>query len=135
MERRQVALQKVSNGMGISEVVDFVSAEWGCSRRTATRDCHWALEEVQLGLDAHDLAHLISHMATTLQRVSLKAEMSGQLASAIGAQRLLYDYWCRAGWTLTRRKLSATVGVIAAATPALRRQARCASPTQISLAG
>ena len=29
MERRQVALQKVSNGMGISEVVDFVSAERG----------------------------------------------------------------------------------------------------------
>ena len=26
MERRQVALQKVSNGMGISEVVNFVSA-------------------------------------------------------------------------------------------------------------
>ena len=38
-----------------------------------------------------DLAHLISHMATTLQRVSLKAEMSSQYASAIGAQRLLYD--------------------------------------------
>ena len=33
-----------------------------------------------------------------------------------------------------RRKLSATVGVIAAATPALRRQGRCASPTRISLA-
>ncbi|CRY93462.1 conserved hypothetical protein [Synechococcus sp. WH 8103] len=30
-------------------------------------------------------------MATTLQRVSLKAELSGQYASAIGAQRLLYD--------------------------------------------
>ncbi len=29
MERRQVALQKMSNGVGISEVVDFVSAEWG----------------------------------------------------------------------------------------------------------
>ena len=29
MERGQVALQKVSNGMGISEVVDFVSAVWG----------------------------------------------------------------------------------------------------------
>ena len=67
MERRQVALQ--CDGMGISEVVDFMSTEWGCSRRTARRDCHWALEELQLGLDTHDLAHLISHMATTLQRV------------------------------------------------------------------
>ena len=75
MERRQVALQKVSNGMGISEVVDFVSAEWGCSRRTARRDCHWALEELQLGLDTHDLVHLISHMATTLQRVSMKSRL------------------------------------------------------------
>ena len=69
MERRQVALQKVSNGMDLSEVVDFVSTEWGCSRRTTRRDCHWALEELQLGLDSHDLADLISHMVTTLQRV------------------------------------------------------------------
>ena len=68
-----------------------MSAEWGYSRRTSTRDCDWALGELQLGLDIHDLAHLISHMAITLQRVSLKAEMSGQYASAIGAQRLLYD--------------------------------------------
>ena len=72
-------------------MVDFVSAEWGYSRRTSTRDCDWALGELHLGLDIHDLAHLISHMATTLQRVSLKAEMSGQQASAIGAQRLLPD--------------------------------------------
>ena len=72
-------------------MVDFVSAEWGYSRRTARRDCDWALGELQLGLDIHDLAHLISHMATTLQRVSLKAEMSGPQASAIGAQRLLPD--------------------------------------------
>ena len=61
------------------------------ARRTSTRDCDWALGELQLGLNTHDLAHLISHMATTLQRVSLKAEISGQYASAIGAQRLLYD--------------------------------------------
>ena len=89
MERRQVALQKVSNGMGISEVVDFVSTEWGCSRRTARRDCHWALEELQLGLDTHDLAHLISQMATTLQRVSLKAEMSGQYAPLVQTENRL----------------------------------------------
>ena len=68
-----------------------MSAEWGYSRRTSTRDCDRAIGELQLGLDIHDLAHLISHMATTLQLVSLKAEMSGQQASAIGAQRLLPD--------------------------------------------
>ena len=68
-----------------------MSAEWGHSRRTATRDCDWALGQPQLGLDFHDIAHLISHMATTLQRVSLKAEMSGPQASAIVAQRLLPD--------------------------------------------
>ena len=68
-----------------------MSAESGYSRRTATRDCDWALGELQLGLCTHDFAHLISHMAITLQRVSLKAEISGQYASAIGAQRLLYD--------------------------------------------
>ncbi len=86
-----VALQMISNSIGTSEMVDFVSTECGCSRRTARRDCHWSLEEMQLGLNTNDLAHLISNMATTLQRVSLKAEVSGQYASAIGAQRLLYD--------------------------------------------
>ena len=80
-----------------------MSAEWGYSRRTATRDCDCALGELQFGLDIHDLAHLISHLATTLQRVSLKTEMSGQQASAIGAQRLLPDYWCLAGWRLMRK--------------------------------
>ena len=107
--------------MGISEVVDFVSAEWGCSRRTARRDCHWALEELQLGLDTHDLAHLISHMATTLQRVSLKAEMSGQYASAIGAQRLLYDLLVSRRLDADAKKLRATVGVTGAETVVLNQ--------------
>ena len=90
LERPQVALQKVSNGMEYPRWSTMCLLNGGCSRRAARRDCHWALEELQLGLDTHDLAHLISQMATTLQRVSLKAEMSGQYASAFGAQRLLY---------------------------------------------
>ena len=38
------------------------------------------------------------HMATSLQRISLKAEESGQFAAAVGAQKMLYEL-------LLRRKL------------------------------
>ena len=37
-------------------------------------------------------------MATSLQRISLKAEESGQFAAAVGAQKMLYEL-------LLRRKL------------------------------
>jgi len=54
--------------------VAFVMSEWGCSRSTARRDVHWAHGELQLGLDAHDVQHLVTHLCTSLQRISLKAE-------------------------------------------------------------
>ena len=117
MEKRQIALQMVSNGMGISEVFDFVYAERGCSRRASRRDCHWALEELQLALDTHDLAHLNSHMATTLQRMGRKQRCLVNMRAPLVHSFCCTTYRCLAGWTLMRRKLSATVGVIAAATP------------------
>ena len=89
--RRESALTLVSEGKGFSDVVTAQMAHWGCSRRSAQQDCRWAHNQLQLGMDSQDAPHLMVHMATTFQQVSLKAEMSGQYASAIGAQRLLYD--------------------------------------------
>ena len=89
--RREAALAKISDGHGFADTVAFVMSEWGCSRSTARRDVHWAHGELQLGLDAHDVQHLVTHLCTSLQRISLKAESDKQFASSVGALRLLYD--------------------------------------------
>ena len=89
--RREAALAKISDGHGFADTVAFVMQEWGCSRSTARRDVHWAHGELQLGLDAHDVQHLVTHLCTSLQRISLKAESKKQFASSVGALRLLYD--------------------------------------------
>ena len=89
--RREAALAKISEGYGFADAVTFVMQEWGCSRSTARRDCHWAHGELQLGLDSHDAQHLVAHLATSLQRLSLKAEQDRQYAASVGALRLLYD--------------------------------------------
>ena len=89
--RREAALVKISEGYGFADTVTFVMSEWECSRSTARRDCHWAHGELQLGLDAHDVQHLVTYLCTSLQRISLKAESDKQFASSVGALRLLYD--------------------------------------------
>ena len=48
--RREAALVKISEAYGFADTVTFVMSEWGCSRSTARRDCHWAHGELQLGL-------------------------------------------------------------------------------------
>ena len=52
-------------------------------------------ECLQLGIDSHDAQHLIVHMATSLQRISLKAEEDKQYAAAVGAQKMLYELLLR----------------------------------------
>ena len=49
-------------------------------------------------MDSHDVQHLIVHVATSLQRIALKAEESGQFAAAVAAQKMLYEL-------LVRRKM------------------------------
>ena len=50
IQRREVALAKVSEGFGFSECVTYVMAQAGCSRATARRDCHWAMDQLAEGL-------------------------------------------------------------------------------------
>ena len=70
-------------------------AQWGCSRSSAQRDCRWAHDQLQLGMDSHDVQHLIVHVATSLQRISLKAEEDKQYAAAVGAQKMIYELLLR----------------------------------------
>ena len=55
-------------------------------------------DQLQLGMDSHDVQHLIVHVATSLQRITLKAEEDKQYAAAVGAQKMIYEL-------LMRRKL------------------------------
>ena len=89
--RRESALTLVSEGKGFSDVVTAQMAQWGCSRSSAQRDCRWAHDQLQLGMDSHDVQHLIVHVATSLQRISLKAEEDKQYAAAVGAQKMIYE--------------------------------------------
>ena len=90
-QRHEWAARQIDAGMGLSALTAVTSETWGCSRSTARRDCHWAHGELQLGLDAHDAQHLVTHLCTSLQRISLKAEHDTQFSASVGALRLLYD--------------------------------------------
>ena len=89
------ALARVSQGKGFSDVVTAQMSQWGCSRSSAQRDCRWAHDQLQLGIDSHDAQHLVCHMETSLQRISLKAEEDTQYAAAVGAQKTRYELLLR----------------------------------------
>ena len=129
--RREAALVKISEGYGFADTVTFVMQEWGCSRSTARRDCHWAHDQLQLSIDSHDAQHLMVHMATSLQRISLKAEEDKQYAAAVGAQKMLSSFCCAGRWITKQPKQVVLVGVIATATPVLKLQRRNRFPRDV----
>ena len=93
--RRRSALLPVSEGKGFRDVVTVQMAQWGCSRSSVQRDCHRARNQLRLGMDSHDAQHLMVHMATSLQRIALKAEQDKQYGAAVGAQKMLYELLLR----------------------------------------
>ena len=115
--RRESALALVSQGKGFSDVVTAQMSQWGCSRSSAQRDCRWAHDQLQLSIDSHDAQHLMVHNATSLQRISLKAEQDKQYAAAVGAQKMLYEFLFVDGLMTKLRKPGVLVGVIDTATP------------------
>ena len=93
--RSESALTFVSEGKGFSDVVTVRIAQWGCSRSSAQRDCRWAHNQLQLGMDSHDVQHLMVHMAISLQCIELKAQQGKLCSSAVGAQKMLYELLLR----------------------------------------
>ena len=67
----------------------------GCSRSCAQRDCRWAHYKLQQSIHSHDEQHRMVHIATSLQRISLKAEEDKQYADAVGAEKMLYEILLR----------------------------------------
>ena len=115
--RRESVLALVSQGKGFSDVVTAQMSQWGCSRSSAQRDCRWAHDQLQLSIDSHDAQHLICHIATSLQRISLKAEESGQFAAAVDAQKMVYELLLGLEMDHEAAKASRPGGGIARATP------------------
>ena len=68
---------------------------FGAGKRASSPLPSLAHEQLQLSIDSHDAQHLMVHIATSLQRISLKAEESGQFAAAVGAQKMLYELLLR----------------------------------------
>ena len=66
------------------------------------------------------MQHLIVHVATSLQRIALKAEEDMQYAAAVGAQKMIYELLCTDSMTIKLRKRIVLVGVTATATPVLK---------------
>ena len=115
--RRESALALVSQGKGFSDVVTAQMSQWGCSRSSAQRDCRWAHEQLQLSIDSHDAQHLMVHMATSLQRISLKAEEDKQYAAAVVPRRCCTSFCCAGRWITKLQRRAVLVVVTGTATP------------------
>ena len=111
--RRESALSLVSQGKGFSDVVTAQMSQWGCSRSSAQRDCRWAHDQLQLGIDSHDAQPRLPHgdkPSTHLLRLRRTSN-----TPRIGAQRCSTSFCWR--WTTKLRKPGVLVRVIATATP------------------
>ena len=84
-QRRNEALQLISNGVPPTDAATQLTVKWGCSRRTSLRDIEIAQSELANALDSVELQQMVGWLATQYQRLAAKAERDGQYASAVGA--------------------------------------------------
>ena len=84
-QRRNEALQLISNGVPPADAASQLAVKWGCSRRTSLRDIEIAQSELANALDSVELQQMVGWLATQYQRLAAKAERDGQYASSVGA--------------------------------------------------
>ena len=88
-QRRNEALQLISDGVPPTDAATQLAQAWGCSRRTSLRDVALAQGELASALDSVELQHMVAWMATQYQRLAAKAEADKQFSAAIGALNAL----------------------------------------------
>ena len=88
-QRRNEALQLISNGVPPTDAATQLAQTWGCSRRTSLRDVALAQGELATALDSVELQHMVGWLATQYQRLAAKAESDGQYAAACGCHNAL----------------------------------------------
>ena len=84
-QRRNDALQLISDGVPPTDAASQLTVKWGCSRRTSLRDVEIAQSELANALNSVELQQMVGWLATQYQRLAAKAERDGQYAAAAGA--------------------------------------------------
>ena len=89
--RRCVALERLSSGMGVSEVTRTLVMDYGITRRSANLDISWASTQIVKNLDKHEKKDLMAWLLTQSERTFQRAFEAGQFSSAIGSLKLIYE--------------------------------------------
>ena len=76
-QRRNEALQLISDGVPPTDVATRLAQTWGCSRRTSLRDVALAQSELANALNSVELQQMVGWLATQNQRLAAKAERDG----------------------------------------------------------
>ena len=84
-QRRNEALQLITDGVPPTDAASQLTVKWGCSRRTSLRDIEIAQSELANALDSVELQQMVGWLATQYQRLAAKAESDGQYSAAVGA--------------------------------------------------
>tara|TARA_Y100001972_G_scaffold93152_1_gene114177 strand:+ start:24 stop:470 length:447 start_codon:yes stop_codon:yes gene_type:complete len=88
--RRCDALQRLTSGMGVSEVTRTLVRDYGITRRSANLDINWASAQMIKNLEKYENTDLMAWLITQTERVYFKALESNQLSAAIGSLNLLH---------------------------------------------
>ena len=83
-QRRNDALQLISDGVPPTDAASQLTVKWGCSRRTSLRDIEIAQSELANALNSVELQQMVGWLATQYQRLAAKAERDGQYSAACG---------------------------------------------------
>ena len=83
-QRRNEALQLISDGVPPTDAATRLAQTWGCSRRTSLRDIELAQSELANALNSIELQPMVGWLATQYQRLAAKAERDGQYSAACG---------------------------------------------------
>ena len=133
--RRESALALVSQGKGFSDVVAAQMSQWGAHVHLPSgtvvgrmTSFNWALIRTMLNTWSATWRQAFNASLLRLRRTSNTPQLSVP-------RRCSTSFCCAGKWTMKLPKQVVLVGVIATATPALRRQGRCASPIAISITG
>ena len=89
--RRCVALERLSSGMGVSEVTRTLVMDYGITRRSANLDINWASTQIVKNLDKHEKRDLLAWLLTQSERTFQRAFEAGQYSSAIGSLKLIWE--------------------------------------------
>ena len=89
--RRCVALERLTSGMGVSEVTRTLVRDYGITRRSANLDINWASTQIVKNLDKHEKRDLLAWILTQSERTFQRAFEAGQYSSAIGSLKLIWE--------------------------------------------